>query len=105
MKLEVEVASLDATGRGDSCRSRCHSAGQLFTPEQTRQAVMQCGGRVPLESSGGITLENIRDYAEAGVDRISVGALTHSVLAADIHLARDSELNSWTGNSMSCCLR
>jgi len=57
-----------------------------FTPEQTREAVRRCGGRVPLESSGGITLLNIREYAEAGVDRISVGALTHSAPAADIHL-------------------
>jgi nicotinate-nucleotide pyrophosphorylase (carboxylating) len=37
-----------------------------------------------LESSGGITLENVRDYAEAGVDLISVGALTHSARAMDI---------------------
>jgi nicotinate-nucleotide pyrophosphorylase (carboxylating) len=51
----------------------------------TRQAVAQSGA-APLESSGGITLDNIRGYAEAGVDRISVGALTHSVQAADIHL-------------------
>jgi nicotinate-nucleotide pyrophosphorylase (carboxylating) len=57
-----------------------------FSAETTRQAVTQCNGRVPLESSGGITLENVREYAEAGVDRISVGALTHSVQAADIHL-------------------
>jgi nicotinate-nucleotide pyrophosphorylase (carboxylating) len=57
-----------------------------FTVEQTREAVRHCGGRVPLETSGGITLETIRDYAEAGVDIISVGALTHSPPAADIHL-------------------
>jgi nicotinate-nucleotide pyrophosphorylase (carboxylating) len=57
-----------------------------FTKDQTRQAVRICDGRIPLESSGGITIENIRDYAEAGVDYISVGALTHSVQAADIHL-------------------
>lgn len=57
-----------------------------FTVEQTREAVRRCRGRVPLESSGGITLETIRDYAEAGVDIISVGALTHSPPAADIHL-------------------
>ncbi len=57
-----------------------------FSVELTQQAVAQCRGRVPLESSGGITLDNIRGYAEAGVDRISVGALTHSVQAADIHL-------------------
>jgi nicotinate-nucleotide pyrophosphorylase (carboxylating) len=57
-----------------------------FTVDQTLDAVRRCGGRVPLESSGGITLQTIRDYAEAGVDIISVGALTHSPPAADIHL-------------------
>jgi nicotinate-nucleotide pyrophosphorylase (carboxylating) len=49
-----------------------------------RQAVRVVAGRVPLEVSGGITLETIRDFAEAGVDFISVGALTHSAPAADI---------------------
>jgi nicotinate-nucleotide pyrophosphorylase (carboxylating) len=62
-----------------------------FTVEQTREAVRVCGGRVPLESSGGITLQTIRDYAEAGVDIISVGALTHSPPAADIHLQVTSQ--------------
>jgi nicotinate-nucleotide pyrophosphorylase (carboxylating) len=57
-----------------------------MTPEQTRQAVEICAGRVPLETSGGVTLENIRSFADAGVDYISVGALTHSVPAVDIHL-------------------
>ena len=57
-----------------------------FTVDQTRDAVRICAGRVPLESSGGITLQNIREYAEAGVDIISVGALTHSPPAADIHM-------------------
>ena len=40
--------------------------------------------QVMLESSGGITLENVRAYAEAGVDLISIGALTHSARAMDI---------------------
>jgi len=44
------------------------------------------GGQIPIESSGGITLETVREFAEAGVDYISIGALTHSVPAADIHL-------------------
>jgi nicotinate-nucleotide pyrophosphorylase (carboxylating) len=57
-----------------------------FTPEQTARAVEIVGGRVPLESSGGITIENVRAYAEAGVDYISIGALTHSVTAVDIHM-------------------
>lgn len=57
-----------------------------FTPEQTSKAVELCGGRVPLETSGGVTLKTVRDYAKAGVNYISVGALTHSAPAADIHL-------------------
>lgn len=65
-----------------------------FTPAQTREAVALCAGRVPLESSGGITLDTIRDFAEAGVDRISVGALTHSPPAVDIHL----QVTHWIGN-------
>ena len=56
------------------------------TPRETRTAVLSVAGRVPLESSGGISLENVRDYADAGVDYVSVGALTHSVTGADIHL-------------------
>jgi nicotinate-nucleotide pyrophosphorylase (carboxylating) len=71
-----------------------------FTPEQTRQAVVLCAGRVPLESSGGITLDTIRAFAEAGVDRISVGALTHSPPAADIHL----RVTPWTANSTNSSL-
>ncbi|HYI12890.1 MAG TPA: carboxylating nicotinate-nucleotide diphosphorylase [Thermoanaerobaculia bacterium] len=54
--------------------------------DQLREAVGWTAGRVPLEASGGITLETIRAVAETGVDRISVGALTHSVTALDISM-------------------
>ena len=54
--------------------------------EDMRRAVKAIGGRVLIEASGGITLDNIRQVAETGVDRISVGALTHSVKALDISL-------------------
>jgi nicotinate-nucleotide pyrophosphorylase (carboxylating) len=57
-----------------------------FTAADTRKAVDLVAGRIPLESSGGITLDTVREFAEAGVDYISVGALTHSVPAVDIHL-------------------
>ncbi|HSP17632.1 MAG TPA: carboxylating nicotinate-nucleotide diphosphorylase [Thermoanaerobaculia bacterium] len=57
-----------------------------MTPDQMRAAVQRTGGRVPLEASGGITLENVRAVAESGVDRISIGALTHSVRALDISM-------------------
>ncbi len=57
--------------------------------EDVRRAVERCARlerRIPLECSGGITLENVRGYAETGVDFISVGALTHSAAAVDISL-------------------
>ena len=55
-----------------------------FTPADTRKAVEMVNGRVELESSGGITFDTLRDYAECGVDFISVGALTHSVKGLDM---------------------
>ena len=55
-----------------------------FSPERTREAVKLIGGRVEVESSGGITLDTLRDYGECGVDFISVGALTHSVKGLDM---------------------
>ena len=57
-----------------------------FTPEQTRKAVEKVAGRCSTESSGGITLETMREYAEAGVDYISVGALTHQIKSLDLSL-------------------
>ena len=57
--------------------------------EDVRKAVERVGQhtrRVPLECSGGITLENVRAYADAGVDFISVGALTHSAVAVDMSM-------------------
>ena len=57
-----------------------------MTPAQIRDAVTRTAGRAILEASGGITLENVREYAEAGVERISIGALTHSVKALDISM-------------------
>ena len=55
-----------------------------FTPERTREAVKLINGRTEVESSGGITYDTLRDYAECGVDFISVGALTHSVKGLDM---------------------
>jgi nicotinate-nucleotide pyrophosphorylase (carboxylating) len=55
-------------------------------PDRLRRAVAIAAGRVRLEASGGITLENVRAVAETGVDAISIGALTHSVRALDISL-------------------
>jgi nicotinate-nucleotide pyrophosphorylase (carboxylating) len=57
-----------------------------FSVEQTRKAVRLIGNRVETESSGGITLDTIRSYAECGVDYISVGALTHQISSLDLSL-------------------
>ena len=55
-----------------------------FTVEATREAVKQIASRAEIESSGGITIENLRQYGECGVDFVSVGALTHSVKGLDM---------------------
>lgn len=57
-----------------------------FSVENTRKAVEIIDGRFETESSGGITFETLRQYAECGVDYISVGALTHSVKSLDLSL-------------------
>ena len=57
-----------------------------FSPEDTREAVRIIDGRYETESSGGITLETIRAYAECGVDFVSVGALTHHIRSLDMSL-------------------
>lgn len=57
-----------------------------MTLDDLREAVRRTAGRTVLEASGGVTLETIRAVADTGVDRISVGALTHSVRALDISL-------------------
>ena len=61
-----------------------------MTPEAMRQAVTLNGGRAKLEASGNVTLENVRQIAETGVDFISVGSLTHSAKVFDVSL-------KWTG--------
>jgi nicotinate-nucleotide pyrophosphorylase (carboxylating) len=86
--IEVEVRSLaeleEALGFGAEAILLDN-----MTPQDVRTAVERClkaERRIPLESSGGITLDNVRAYAETGVDFISVGALTHSAPAVDMSL-------------------
>ncbi|MBK8808155.1 MAG: carboxylating nicotinate-nucleotide diphosphorylase [Bacteroidales bacterium] len=57
-----------------------------FSPEETKKAVQIIGTKAETESSGGITIENMRKYAEAGVNYISVGALTHQIKSLDLSL-------------------
>lgn len=84
LKIEVETRSLD-----DIRRVLVHGGVDRimfdnFTPELTKEAVKLVNGQCETESSGGITIENLRAYGEAGVDFISVGALTHSVMSLDM---------------------
>jgi nicotinate-nucleotide pyrophosphorylase (carboxylating) len=62
-----------------------------MSPDEMRRAVEQLPDSVRTEASGGITLGNVRAVAEAGVDYISIGALTHSPMALDISLEMDPE--------------
>lgn len=84
IRIEVEVRSLDDIRKVMNAGGVDRIMFDNFTPEQTKQAVEMVGGKIETESSGGITLENLREYAETGVDYISVGALTHSVKGLDM---------------------
>lgn len=83
LKIEVEVRDTDEI-------KQALAAGvdrimlDNFTPERTREAVELINGQCEIESSGGITLDTLRQYGECGVDFISVGALTHSVKGLDM---------------------
>lgn len=57
-----------------------------FSPKKTKEAVKLINGKIQTESSGGITLKNLRKYAECGVDFISIGALTHQIKSLDMSL-------------------
>ena len=84
LKIEIEVRSFaelqEALETGGIDRIMLDN----FSPADTRKAVEIIGGRVEVESSGGITYDTLREYAECGVDIISVGALTHSVKSLDM---------------------
>ncbi|MDE6217750.1 MAG: carboxylating nicotinate-nucleotide diphosphorylase [Muribaculaceae bacterium] len=84
LKIEIEARSLDDIRRILEEGGVDRIMFDNFTPELTREAVKLVDGRVETESSGGITIENLRAYGEAGVDYISVGALTHSVKGLDM---------------------
>jgi nicotinate-nucleotide pyrophosphorylase (carboxylating) len=86
LKIEIEVRNLDELEEVLRVGGVDRIMLDNFNPEKTRDAVKRVNGLVELESSGGITIETIREYAETGVDYISVGALTHSVKSLDMSL-------------------
>jgi nicotinate-nucleotide pyrophosphorylase (carboxylating) len=89
LKIEVEARSLEDVKKVLEIGGVNRILLDNFTTAQTREAVKLINGRVETESSGGITRETIRAYAECGVDYISVGALTHQVNSLDLSLKAD----------------
>lgn len=84
LKIEVEVRTLDDIRKVMKIGGVDRIMFDNFTPEQTRMGVELVNGAMETESSGGITLDTLREYGEAGVDFISVGALTHSTKGLDM---------------------
>ena len=84
LKIEIEVRNFDELQQALDCGGVDRIMLDNFTPADTRRAVEIIAGRCETESSGGITLDTLRDYADCGVDFISVGALTHSVKSLDM---------------------
>ncbi|MGQ9668100.1 MAG: carboxylating nicotinate-nucleotide diphosphorylase [Anaerolineae bacterium] len=87
LPIEVEVKTLEELEEALAIRPPLDRIMlDNMDMEAMRRAVQMTAGRVPLEASGGVSLETVRRIAETGVDYISVGALTHSVKALDISL-------------------
>jgi nicotinate-nucleotide pyrophosphorylase (carboxylating) len=85
LKIEVECSTLGEVGEALTAGAEIILLDNM-TPEVITEAVRRIGGRALTEASGAIDLDNVRAVAEAGVDIISVGALTHSAPAIDIHM-------------------
>jgi nicotinate-nucleotide pyrophosphorylase (carboxylating) len=86
IKIEIEVRNINELNEVLATGGVHRIMLDNFSPEQTKEAVQLINNRYETESSGGITLKNIRAYAEAGVDYISVGALTHQIKSLDMSL-------------------
>ena len=85
LQIEVETRNLDEVQEALDCGVNVIMLDNM-TPAEMKKACALVNGRAKLEASGNITLENIREVAETGVDIISLGALTHSVTAFDISM-------------------
>lgn len=84
LKIEIEVRNFDEIQQVLDLGGIDRIMLDNFNIRDTRKAVEMIGGKFEIESSGGITFKTLRDYAECGVDFISVGALTHSVKGLDM---------------------
>ena len=86
LKIEIEVRNLDELEQVMKVGGVDRIMLDNFDIPTTKEAVRRINGKYETESSGGITFDTLRDYAECGVDYISVGALTHSVKGLDMSL-------------------
>ena len=86
LKIEIEVRTLENIDEVFAAGGADRIMLDNFSLEMTREAVKRIAGRCEIESSGGITLDTLRDYAECGVDFVSVGALTHQIKSLDMSL-------------------
>lgn len=86
LKIEIETRSLDEVKRVVEHGGVDRIMLDNFTPELIKDALKLINGKYETEASGGITLENIKGYAQSGVDFISVGALTHYIKSLDMSL-------------------
>ena len=84
LKIEIEVRNFDELRQAMECGGINRIMLDNFSVEDTKKAVEIVNGQYEIESSGGITFDTIRDYAECGVGFVSVGALTHSVKGLDM---------------------
>lgn len=84
LKIEIEVRNFDELKQVMDCGGVDRVMLDNFSVQNTKKAVDMIAGKFETESSGGITFDTIREYAECGVDFISVGALTHSVKGLDM---------------------
>jgi len=84
LKIEIEVRNFDELAQVMAIGGVDRIMLDNFSVENTRKAVQIIAGKFETESSGGITFNTLREYAECGVDFISVGALTHSVKSLDM---------------------
>ena len=91
LRIEIEVRNTDEINEALATNIPDRIMLDNFTPERTKEAVSlirqwteQNGKYIEIESSGGITIDTLRDYALCGVDFVSVGALTHSVKSLDM---------------------
>ena len=86
LEIEIEVRNMEELQEALEAGIASRVLIDNFKPDKMKEAVSFVNGRVLTEASGGITLDNLREYAETGVDFISSGALTHHIKSLDLSL-------------------